>query len=209
MVGAAACPRPAYVAPIATLRYTLPCCIIGIQRHALFRLFVCWSLGIPRGYPQGEGKSEEASELNLFVPYFASSLQAPAVEIEERMYRGQSGMLSWLLHRITGLGVLLFLLIHIVDVSLLGFGPHVYDEGIALFDSVIVRILSLFLIGAVLLHAFNGVRIMVIDFWRKGVRYQLAMFVIALVLTIGGFVPIAYFILAPVFLHPHATTIAK
>ena len=120
-------------------------------------------------------------------------------------------MWSWLLHRITGLGILLFLLVHIVDVSLLGFGPAVYNEGILLFDSVVVRLLSLALIGAVLLHGFNGLRIMVIDFWRKGVRYQLLMFVIVMVLTVVGFIPIAYFVLEPVlpFLHPHATTIVK
>jgi hypothetical protein len=37
------------------------------------------------------------------------------------------------------------------------------------------------------------------------------MFVIVLVLTVVGFVPIAYFILEPVlpFLHPSATTITK
>lgn len=127
------------------------------------------------------------------------------------MYKGQSGMWSWLLHRITGLGILLFLFIHIVDVSLLGFGPQVYNEGILLFDSVIVRFLSLSLIGAVLLHAFNGVRIMIIDFWRKGVKYQVLMFVIVLVLTVVGFVPFVYFVLAPIlpFLNSHATTITK
>ncbi len=72
-------------------------------------------------------------------------------------------MWSWLLHRVTGLAVLLFLLIHIVDISLLGFGPTVYDDGIALFDQIVVRFLSLALVAAVLFHAFNGVRIMVID----------------------------------------------
>ena len=65
-------------------------------------------------------------------------------------------MWSWLLHRITGLGILLFLLLHIVDISMIGFGPQAYNESVALFDSVIVRLLSLALIGAVLLHAFNG-----------------------------------------------------
>ena len=45
------------------------------------------------------------------------------------MYKGQSGMWSWLLHRVTGLGILLFLFVHIVDISLLGFGPVVYDDG--------------------------------------------------------------------------------
>ncbi len=128
------------------------------------------------------------------------------------MYKGQSGMWSWLLHRIAGLGILLFLLLHIVDISIIGFGPQAYNESVLLFDSIIVRLLSLALIGAVLLHASNGIRIMVIDFWRKGVRYQVLMFAIVLVVTVVGFLPIAYYVLYPVlpFLHPaHATTITK
>jgi succinate dehydrogenase cytochrome b subunit len=108
-------------------------------------------------------------------------------------------MWSWLLHRITGLGILLFLLIHIVDISLLNFGPNVYNEGIALFGTVIVRIISLALIGAVLYHAFNGVRIILIDFWPKGARYQQSMFVAVMVLTIVCFLPMAYFVVAPIF----------
>lgn len=113
------------------------------------------------------------------------------------MYKGQSGMWSWLLHRVTGLGILLFLFIHIVDISLLAFGPQVYNDSIALFDSVIARLLSLALVGAILLHATNGVRIMLIDFWNKGVRYQKTMFVVVVVVTIVAFVPTAVVILRP------------
>ena len=115
------------------------------------------------------------------------------------MYRGQSGMWSWLLHRITGLGILLFLLIHIVDISLLNFGPDVYNEGIALFGTPIVRLLSLALIAAVFYHAFNGVRVMLIDFNSWGPRYQRIMFWAVLALTVVCFLPLAYFVMAPVF----------
>ena len=115
------------------------------------------------------------------------------------MYKGQSGMWSWLLHRVAGLGILLFLLVHIVDISLLGFGPSVYNEGIALFNVGIVRIVSLGLIAGVLFHAFNGVRIILIDFWPKGVLYQRAMFAAVMVLTIVCFLPMAYFVIAPIF----------
>ncbi len=125
------------------------------------------------------------------------------------MYKGQSGMWSWLLHRITGLGILLFLFIHIVDISLLGFGPAIYNEGVLLFDSIIVRLLSLALIAAVLFHAFNGVRIMLIDFWSKGVRYQKVMFGIVMGLAVIGFIPLAFYVIAPImpgllhwFIHP-------
>ncbi|WP_236023014.1 succinate dehydrogenase, cytochrome b556 subunit [Dictyobacter formicarum] len=123
----------------------------------------------------------------------------PASRIEEEMYKGQSGMWSWLLHRITGLGILLFLFIHIVDVSMLGFGPEVYNQSVTLFDYWIVRLLSLALVGAVLYHAFNGIRIMAIDFWRKGSRYQRVMFWIVLAATIIVFIPMAYVIMVPAF----------
>ncbi len=77
-------------------------------------------------------------------------------------------MWSWLFHRISGLGILLFLLIHVVDIGLLNFGSKVYDEGILLFGTGIVRLLSMVLIGGLLYHSFNGVRIILIDFWPKG-----------------------------------------
>ena len=115
------------------------------------------------------------------------------------MYKGQSGMWSWLLHRVTGLGVLLFLLVHIVDISLLGFGPKVYNEGIGLFGTTIVRIISLALIAAVFYHAFNGIRIMLIDFVPRAVRYQRGMFWAAIALSVVCFIPIAYYVIAPIF----------
>jgi succinate dehydrogenase / fumarate reductase, cytochrome b subunit len=122
------------------------------------------------------------------------------------MYKGQSGMWSWLLHRIAGLGILLFLLVHIVDISLLNFGPNVYNEGISLFSIGIVRFISLALIAAVLYHVFNGIRIMLIDFWPKGARYQRMMFVVVMVVTILIFLPAAYFVLGPIFGLPTGNT---
>ncbi len=115
------------------------------------------------------------------------------------MYRGQSGQWSWLLHRVTGLGVLLFLLVHIVDITLIGFGPKIYNDAIAIFSTGIIRVISLALIASLLFHAFNGIRIILIDFWPAGHKYQQAMFYIVLVVTIVSFVPMAIYIMAPVF----------
>lgn len=115
------------------------------------------------------------------------------------MYKGQSGMWSWLLHRITGLGILLFLLVHIVDIALLNFGPDVYNEGIAFFGLGIIRVISLALIAAVLYHSFNGVRIILIDFWPKAVRYQGVMFAVVLAVTILSFLAMGWYVIAPMF----------
>lgn len=115
------------------------------------------------------------------------------------MYRGQSGQWSWLLHRITGLGVLLFLLVHIVDITLIGFGPTIYNDAIAIFSTDIIRVISLALIASLLFHAFNGIRIILIDFWPAGYKYQQAMFYIVLAVTIVSFLPMAYYVMAPAF----------
>jgi succinate dehydrogenase / fumarate reductase cytochrome b subunit len=129
------------------------------------------------------------------------------------MYKGQSGMWSWLFHRVSGLAILLFLLIHIVDVSMLCFGPTVYNTSIFLFGQWDVRLLSLSLIAAIIYHAFNGIRIMLIDFWPKAVKYQKVLFVVVLVVAIVLFIPTAYFVMGPVlswFIHvPTASSVGQ
>jgi succinate dehydrogenase / fumarate reductase cytochrome b subunit len=126
-------------------------------------------------------------------------LPALATRIEENMYKGQSGMWSWLFHRIAGLGILLFLLVHIVDIALLNFGPKVYNEGIALFSTAPIRIITLALVAGLFFHSFNGVRIILIDFWPKASRFQGTMFLIVMILTILCFLGIGWYIIAPIF----------
>jgi succinate dehydrogenase cytochrome b subunit len=131
----------------------------------------------------------------------AHDVVACEISLEEipRMYRGQSGQWSWLFHRVTGLAVLLFLLVHIVDITLIGFGPKIYNDAIAIFSLWPIRLVSLALIGAVLFHAFNGIRIILIDFWAAGYKYQSQMFYIVLAVTILIFLPMAFFVVAPIF----------
>jgi succinate dehydrogenase / fumarate reductase cytochrome b subunit len=50
-------------------------------------------------------------------------------------YRGGEGQVSFLLHRATGLGLLFFLTIHIVDTALVYFAPHLYEHALALYRS--------------------------------------------------------------------------
>jgi succinate dehydrogenase / fumarate reductase cytochrome b subunit len=115
------------------------------------------------------------------------------------MYRGQSGQWSWLLHRITGLGVLLFLLVHIVDITLIGFGPTVYNDAIAIFSTPVIRVISVALIASVIFHAFNGIRIILIDFWPAGYKFQQQMFAIVLVISVISTLAMAYYVMAPAF----------
>src|SRR5215211_669550 len=81
------------------------------------------------------------------------------------VYRGHEGQWSWLFHRVTGVAVILFLFAHIVDTAVIGWGPEAYDRVASVYHNPVVRALELGLVAAVLFHSFNGVKIMLIDFF--------------------------------------------
>ena len=91
------------------------------------------------------------------------------------LYRGREGMWSWVAHRITGIAVFLFLFVHVLDTALVRVSPDAYDATIATYKTPLVNLMEVGLVGAVLFHAFNGVRTILIDFWSKGPRYQRQM----------------------------------
>ena len=81
------------------------------------------------------------------------------------LYKGQEGQYSWLLHRVTGAAIILFLFAHVVDTAVVGWGPEAYNRVASVYHNPFVRLLELGLVAAVLYHSFNGVRIMLIDFF--------------------------------------------
>ena len=110
-------------------------------------------------------------------------------------YKGGVGQWSWAAHRITGVGVIAFLFGHIVDTFGVGFGPELYDETISLYQQWWFKPFEVALVAAVVYHAFNGLRIILFDFWphlalkqKLFAKIQLAAFAIA-------FLPAAFFML--------------
>lgn len=88
------------------------------------------------------------------------------------LYRGKEGMWSWVAHRVTGVLVFFFLFTHVLDTALVRVDPDAYNLIIETYKNPIVNLLEVGLVGAVLFHAFNGLRIIAVDFWPKGARYQ-------------------------------------
>jgi succinate dehydrogenase / fumarate reductase, cytochrome b subunit len=91
------------------------------------------------------------------------------------LYRGDLGMWSWVLHRISGATIFFFLFVHVLDTALVRVGPQTYDEVIGTYKTPLVGLMELGLVAAVLYHGLNGIRVMVIDFWAQGPRYQRGM----------------------------------
>jgi len=86
-------------------------------------------------------------------------------------YKGHPGQYSWILHRITGVAIILFLFMHVVDTALIGWGPEAYDRVLRAYQNPIVHLLELGLVIAVLYHSLNGFKITLIDFFPKLVTY--------------------------------------
>ena len=95
--------------------------------------------------------------------------------LRRTLYRGDPGMWSWVLHRITGATIFFFLFIHVLDTALVRISPQAYDEVISTYKTPIVGLMEFGLVAAVLYHALNGIRVIMIDFWAQGPRYQRLM----------------------------------
>ncbi len=111
------------------------------------------------------------------------------------VYRGDAGMWSWVAHRITGVLTFFFLFAHVLDTALVRVSPEAYNQVIETYKNPVVNLMEVGLVGAVLYHALNGIRVMLVDFWAKGARYQRVMLWTILVIWFVVMVPGVYFML--------------
>jgi len=107
------------------------------------------------------------------------------------LYRGKVGMWSWVLHRITGVAIFFFLLVHVLDTALVRLSPEAYNAVINTYKTPLIGVAELGLVAAILYHALNGLRIILIDFWRKGVKYQYVMFWVVVAIAFAVFAAFA------------------
>jgi succinate dehydrogenase / fumarate reductase, cytochrome b subunit len=87
--------------------------------------------------------------------------------------RNREGQWAWLLHRLTGLGVLGFLCLHVIDTSLLLQGEAAYDHLIrSVYQQWWFQPLEVALGGALVYHALNGLRVIAVDLWEEAIQYD-------------------------------------
>lgn len=84
-------------------------------------------------------------------------------------YRGGQPMLAWLLHRISGIGIVVFVSMHIWAAFLLYSvegGPTATVSQL-LTDVYEALPMQIFVLFAVIYHAINGLRIAILDMWPR------------------------------------------
>ncbi len=111
------------------------------------------------------------------------------------LYRGREGMWSWVAHRVTGVLIFFFLFSHVLDTALVRVSPDAYDRIMDTYKTPIVNLFEVGLVGAVLYHALNGLRVTALDFWEKGTRYQKQMMYAVVGITLGLMIPGTWFMM--------------
>ncbi len=120
-----------------------------------------------------------------------------AVETVERArpnpvqrYKVRTGMFAWLAHRLSGVALVGYLVIHVWGLRSLS-DRDSFNELIAGYHAPIFKIGEFLLLAAVAYHAMNGLRIVLIDFlgWSPTHRklfWTLSAVALA-ILLIGGY----------------------
>ncbi len=115
------------------------------------------------------------------------------------MYRISWAQLAWIGHRLSGIGVLVYLFMHILETTTVAFGPDVYNTTLTLFDNLPVRLGEIVLMAALVYHALNGLRVIAIDFWPRLTVYYRPLTYGVILGTIGGMIPLGLLMIRPYF----------
>lgn len=91
--------------------------------------------------------------------------------VEGLRYKGREGHWAWILHRVSGLGVGLFLLLHIPGMAMSAFNPVLHEQMLELYKTPVFALGELALAACLVYHAINGTRIALLElkpeWWSK------------------------------------------
>ena len=112
-------------------------------------------------------------------------------------YRVSWSQLAWFGHRASGLGVLFYLFMHIVETSTVLFGPEVYNAAVGIFKNLPARIGEVVLMAAIVYHALNGLRVIAMDFFPGLTIYYRPLTYGVIAATVISMVPLGLIMLRP------------
>ena len=128
---------------------------------------------------------------------FWCAVKRSVSEKEMLMDRGQK---AYCCHRVSGMAIFAFLCLHILNVGMISVSHEVYNEIHAIYSSTPMRIIESGLLLAILFHALNGLRLIVLDLFvfttKTADRLLSWVFTLSLLAGLSG----ACVILAPVIL---------
>jgi succinate dehydrogenase / fumarate reductase cytochrome b subunit len=93
-------------------------------------------------------------------------------------YRKFTGSWAWILHRLSGLALIFYLVLHIWVINTLTRGAEQFDRIMKFLGSPLFKFLEVGLWGVILYHAFNGVRIVIVDFSKGSLIHKKSYYIL-------------------------------
>ncbi len=115
------------------------------------------------------------------------------------IYLGGTGMLTWLLHRISGIAVVYFLTLHIFEALQLFRGVAGYNEATEAYKQLWFRPFEMALVLAVVYHALNGLRVWMFDAFPQTTKHHRKVFKIGVGIFALISLAVAVVMLRPLF----------
>lgn len=125
-----------------------------------------------------------------------ATLDYPKVRRAGRWFdvrRRKPGMWAFALNRITGIGLVAYLYLHLVILFQLTGGPAGWNAFVSLARSPFFLSLDVILIAGILIHGLNGIRVALTGF-NIGVKAQKMLFAIVMTAAAVVFIVAALFI---------------
>ena len=113
------------------------------------------------------------------------------------MYRISWAQLAWAGHRLSGVGVLVYLIMHIVETSTVALGPDVYNAALGLFHNLPARLGEIVLMAALVYHALNGIRVIIMDFWPRTTALYRPLTYGVIAATVIAMIPLGILMIIP------------
>ncbi len=110
------------------------------------------------------------------------------MRLNRDVYPGRGlGMWAFWLHRLSGLAIVFYLMMHVLVISTVVGGSGNFNAAMTTLKAPIFVLLEMGLLACILIHGFNGVRIVLFDL-GYGVKKQKEIFIGLMALAVIPFV---------------------
>ena len=111
-------------------------------------------------------------------------------------YKGGVQHWMWLLHRVSGLGILFFLVLHVFGMSMAFFNPPIHDMMLETYKSPLFAVGELGLAAILIFHSINGTRIALLElkpeWWNQQKKAQYWALIVTAALLLPTLLIMAY-----------------
>ena len=113
------------------------------------------------------------------------------------MYK-TTGFISFVLRRLTGVTLVLYLFTHMWVIGSINQGAEVFNARLNLVQTPLFKLAEIALLAAVVYHGLDGIRLLMVN-WFKVTEYRKSLFyavlAVSVLIVIAGGIPILLFML--------------